>query len=144
MPDFTSVFTQERDHWQARAEAAEAELERERARAREHIDARCRAEGRSEAWQMKADGWRQRATRAEAEVERLRCEVSDRDEVNEDLRKTVRNRRAEVERLRGALGECVTFWRERYNEGAPHEYGDYNTALGDCICNIEAVLRGDQ
>ncbi|MDQ2628396.1 MAG: hypothetical protein M3Y90_15560 [Actinomycetota bacterium] len=28
MPDFTSVFTQERDHWQARAEAAEAEVER--------------------------------------------------------------------------------------------------------------------
>ncbi|MGV0627187.1 hypothetical protein [Mycolicibacter minnesotensis] len=72
MPDFTSVFTQERDHWRDRAEAAEAELERERARAREHLDARCRAEGRSEAWQMNADGWRQRATRAEAEVERLR------------------------------------------------------------------------
>lgn len=72
MPDFTSVFSQERDHWRSRAEAAEAELERERARAREHLDARCRAEGRSEAWQMNADGWRQRATRAEAEVERLR------------------------------------------------------------------------
>lgn len=72
MSDFTSVFSQERDHWRSRAEAAEAELERERARAREHLDARCRAEGRSEAWQMNADGWKQRATRAEAEVERLR------------------------------------------------------------------------
>lgn len=74
MPDFTAVFTQERDHWRDRAEAAEAELERERARAREHLDARCRAEGRSEAWQRNADGWRQRATRAEAEVERLRSD----------------------------------------------------------------------
>ncbi|KKB99459.1 hypothetical protein [Mycolicibacter arupensis] len=26
MPDFTAVFTQERDHWQARAEAAESSL----------------------------------------------------------------------------------------------------------------------
>ncbi|PQM51806.1 hypothetical protein C5U48_12835 [Mycolicibacter virginiensis] len=28
MPDFTSVFTQERNHWQQRAETAEAELAR--------------------------------------------------------------------------------------------------------------------
>jgi len=38
MPDFTSVFTQERDHWQGRAEAAEAEVERARATISEMLD----------------------------------------------------------------------------------------------------------
>lgn len=38
MPDFTAVFTQERDHWQGRAETAEAEVERLRA---EHDPGHC-------------------------------------------------------------------------------------------------------
>lgn len=69
MPDFTSVFTQERDHWQARAEAAEAELER-----RTKIAAESLAQ-----WTASRNDWRDRAHRmadrackAEAEVERLR------------------------------------------------------------------------
>nr|WP_046284605.1 hypothetical protein [Mycobacterium sp. UM_NZ2] len=38
MPDFTSVFTQERNHWQQRAEAAEAELARAQATISEMLD----------------------------------------------------------------------------------------------------------
>lgn len=69
MPDFTAVFTEERDQWRTRAEAAEAELKR-----RIKVAARALVE-----WIESRDEWRERArrvgeraVRAEAEVERLR------------------------------------------------------------------------
>lgn len=126
-------------HVAALIAAAVEQLRAEVALLRDGIPVRPMTEAESDLMTQVLDLRRERAE-ARAEVERLREDTG----VVNALRRQRDTAEAEVERLRGALSECVAFCRERYDEGSPHEYGDYNTALWDCICNIEAVLRGDQ
>lgn len=66
MPDFTSVFTEERDHWRARAETAEAELA-----LRDGYQVRPMTEAESNLMTQVLDLRQERAA-LQAEVERLR------------------------------------------------------------------------
>jgi len=150
-----------------------AKIERERERAQEHIDARLRAEGRSEAWQRNADGWRQRATSAEAEAERLRADHDPAHcyhcprcaDADDSQREGYERARTEVERLRGALDlrtkaseqleQLVKACNEHADDAAAEDAHceemfyrgqalGYSVARDGTLATHLAVLRGEQ
>lgn len=120
MSDFTSVFTQERDHWQGRAEAAEAELARLKDlvaefRKRDEVATRVIEGGRRDfaVIQGDRDRWMGRAASAEAEVERLR----------------------------GALDRMM----QRLKADIPLDHEPFSAlSRRNVIAAIEGVLRGEQ
>lgn len=118
MPDFTSVFTQERDHWQARAEAAEAELA-----LRDGYQVRPMTETESNLMTQVLDLRQERAA-LQAEVERLRGAL---DGVRE----------------RADRAASIKAWSD--GDGPSCDEANGLNAVGEDVLRlIEGVLRGGQ